>query len=58
MEPEDRIRARGKKHSRRTSGAFSDLLNVVIFLVMLTVIIAILMVLDPTVKHWFTRYLP
>jgi hypothetical protein len=47
-----------RRHSKRTSGPFSDLLNVVVFLLALAAVLGVLAVLDPMIKRWFTRFLP
>ena len=44
--------------SKRRSGWFSDLLNVLFFLLALALVIALLAVLDPSVKKWLTKILP
>jgi len=51
-------KAKDHRKSKRVSGPFSDLFNVVFFLLALAVLLAILAVLDPVVKRWFTRFLP
>ena len=47
-----------RRRSKRRSGPFSDLLNVVVFLLALAAVLGVLAVLDPMVKRWFTRFLP
>ncbi len=44
--------------SKRRSGWLNDLLNVIFFLVAIASVLALLAVLDPSVKHWFSKILP
>lgn len=50
-----RLKKGGK--SKRKSGIFSDLANVVIFVIALALLLGLLSALDPTVKRWFVRLL-
>jgi hypothetical protein len=50
-------KANNRRHSKRRSGPFSDLLNVAVFLLALAAVLGVLAVLDPMVKRWFTQFL-
>ena len=47
-----------KSSQPKRSELMNDLVNILLFLVALAVIIALLAILDPSVKHFFTRWLP
>jgi hypothetical protein len=46
------------RHSKRRSGLFSDLVNVLFFLLALAALLAVLTVLDPSIKRWLLQFLP